>query len=108
MSSNIEYSREMIDAMRDTANRGGEIRAIANVIFERFPESNHPVVPVIAYFRRAFCLSLTDVMSLREWIGTDEDDEINAELLPKIQEAKSTWLNRGHELRVNHGTENRS
>jgi hypothetical protein len=43
------------------------------------------------YFTQAFCLPLAAVLPIREWMGTEKDDEIDAILLPAILSTRDRW-----------------
>ncbi len=82
---------DLIRDLRAMVERGAKVRELANEINTRVSGSEPSVLLTLAYFRRAFCLPLPIILPLREWLGTDNDDEINALLLPEIEKAKGKW-----------------
>jgi len=46
------------------------------------------LLPVLWYFMKAFHLPLGEVLPIREWLGTGNDEEIDAIILPAIQRSK--------------------
>lgn len=74
------------------ARRGTSVRELVKLVQSRLGLADDAVLPVLWYFCRAFCLPLRTVLPLREWIGSSDDREINAELMPEIEKTKQKWL----------------
>lgn len=81
----------LIRELRDTARRPTSVRELTNVIQTRLGFSNDAVIPVLAGFCHAFRLPLIKVLPIREWIGTANDAEIDALILPEIEQARPNW-----------------
>ena len=82
---------DLIQDLRKLATQGASVRELVNKINVRLGYRELEVIPTLAYFRKAFCLRLEKVLPIREWLGTEEDDEINALILPEIENAKDKW-----------------
>ncbi len=48
-------------------------------------------MPVLAGFVKAFSVPLLKVLPIREWIGSTSDAEIDALILPEIENARPKW-----------------
>src|SRR5262245_56506977 len=95
MSGTLEQPttrEDVIRAMRELATRGTTVRELVQVVHTRLGYPEDAVLPVMWYFSEAFGLPLKDVLPLREWLGTDRDEEIDALMLPAIAKARSQWL----------------
>lgn len=82
---------EVIQAMRERALHGGRVRDLVREAQTRLDYPHNAILPVLLYFKEAFCLPLAKVMPLREWLGTENDSEIDALLLPAIASTRSRW-----------------
>jgi hypothetical protein len=85
---------EVIETLRALAARGANVRDLTAEIIQRVGLNEDAVLPILWYFSKAFCLPLPVVLPIREWLGTDRDQEINALLLPEIQNARIRWATR--------------
>lgn len=83
---------DLIQALRDLAVRGATVRQLVGEVYARLGYEGDVVVPVLWYFTQAFGLPLTEVLPIREWLGTARDEEINALILPAIEKARSHWM----------------
>jgi len=88
---NPPLREDIIRDLRTLAARGARVREIADTINARLDNAQLSIIPTLAYFARAFFLPLPKILPLREWIGTDNDEEIDALILPAIQEAREKW-----------------
>lgn len=89
--SNIEYREDVLREMREMADRGTNVRSLVSVLQNRLSLDDEAIIPVLVYFRRAFSVSLVDILPIREWLGSDLDQEIDDEVMPKIIEARAKW-----------------
>ena len=96
IAGNIAFSEEVIETMREMADRGCDVRSLTSYVQSSLNLDPTSHVVLLAYFCRAFSLPLPDVLPIREWVGSDQDEEINREILPKIEHAKSKWLQPSH------------
>lgn len=83
---------DILAEMRLMARQGTTVRALVRVVQSRLGFNEDMYVPVLAYLVRAFNLNLREVLPIREWIGSDKDDEIDAEILPAIERTQKSWL----------------
>jgi hypothetical protein len=86
-----EVRPEIVEAMRDLASQGMGVRELVKCIQLRLGLEDGTLLPVLWYFMKAFHLSLGDVLPIREWLGTANDKEIDALLLPAIKRARAKW-----------------
>jgi len=87
-----ELREDILNEMRDMADRGTEVRGLTELVQRRLDLKPDSLIPVLAYFCRAFYVSLHDILPLREWLDTDDDREINEIIMPKILKLRSKWL----------------
>lgn len=86
------FKPELVRELREAALHGATVRDLAEIIRQRLGCQENPTIPVLAAFVHAFRLPLLKVLPIREWLGTDRDDEIDALILPEIEKAKDKWL----------------
>jgi hypothetical protein len=86
-----EPRRDVVDRLRALALRGATVRELVAEIVSCLGLKEDAVLPILWYFTRAFCLPLSEVLPIREWLGTDRDEEIDALILPAIERARGTW-----------------
>ncbi len=89
--SNIELNVELLQELRHLAERGATVRELVTAIQSGLGLAPDALIPVLWYLTSAFNLSLREVLPVREWLGTDNDEEINAIILPAIEHAKQKW-----------------
>jgi hypothetical protein len=77
--------------MRALALRGTTVKELVTEVRTRLGYGEDTLIPVLWYFQRAFCLPLTAVLPIREWVGTDRDEEIDAVILPAITKTRDQW-----------------
>jgi hypothetical protein len=82
---------DLVRQMRVLAVNGATIRELVAEVHKRLEYPGQAIIPVLWYFTEAFCLPLRAVLPLREWMGTDNDDGINAMLLPAIMNTRDRW-----------------
>lgn len=87
-----EINTDVIRQMRALARRGTTVRELARAVQTGLGLKPNAVIPVIWYIMRAFHLSLPVVLPVREWLGTTQDDEINAQILPAIEQTRDRWM----------------
>ena len=83
---------ELIERLRALASRGTTVRELTREIIHREGLKEGAFLPILWYFSQAFCLPLPVVLPIREWLGTDRDQEIDATLLPAITESRCRWV----------------
>lgn len=85
--TNADPKPEVIQELRNLADRGATVRQLVAVIQTRIGLKEDALLPVLWYFN-AFSLTLPEVLPLREWLGTSEDKEIDSIILPAIEKAR--------------------
>jgi len=83
---------DILHRMRDMARRGTNVRELVRFVQGKLGVNEAVYLPVLGYLTRAFGLHLREVLPVREWIGSDYDDEINAALIPAIERNRPYWL----------------
>jgi hypothetical protein len=86
-----EPRTDVIASLQALAARGASVRELVSEVVDRVGLKGDEVVPIVWYFSKAFALPLPVVLPLREWLGTDRDEEIDALLLPAIRGARDRW-----------------
>lgn len=84
---------DIIAVLRQLAARGTTVRELTGEIRRRLGCENEAIVPVLWYLTEAFGLTLPEVLPVREWIGTDRDEEIDALIMPAIANTREKWAN---------------
>jgi hypothetical protein len=87
----IGLRSDVIQSLRSLARKGANVRQLVAAITELLQLKEHRVIPVLSYLTSAFCLPLPTVLPIREWLGTENDEEIDAMILPAIEKARSKW-----------------
>lgn len=82
---------DLLHRMRALALRGATVRDLVKEVRGRLGYPGDALIPVLWYFTQAFCLPLLTVLPIREWLGTDKDDEIDAIILPAIMSTRDRW-----------------
>ena len=77
--------------MRALALAGASVLQIVAALHARLKSKTPEVIPTLWYFKHAFCLSLRQVLPLREFIGTDLEEEMNRVILPLLLKTKGEW-----------------
>jgi len=91
VAENTEPRADVLREMRALADRGAPVREIVGLVQRRLGLEGDAILPVLWYFSRAFCLPLAEVLPLREWIGSREEDGIDAQILPAICRTRGVW-----------------
>jgi hypothetical protein len=86
-----EPRADVIASLRALAGQGASVRKLADEVISRVGLKGDEVLPLLWYFSKAFALPLPVVLPLREWLGTDRDEEIDALLLPAIRASRDRW-----------------
>lgn len=89
---NPEPRQDLIREMREMAARGTSVRELCNLVRSRLDLGEQAVIDQLFYFTKAFRVPLLEVLPLREWLGTDNDAEIDAIILPAIEKTKNQWM----------------
>jgi hypothetical protein len=82
----------VIEELRTKAAAGATVRELVETIQQRLSYPPDAVVGVLAHMREAFCVSLLDVLPIREWLGSNDDRAIDSLVMPAIQRTRSKWL----------------
>jgi hypothetical protein len=77
--------------MQRMAANGATVRQLVQTIQAQLGFRPDAIVPLLWYFTQAFGLPLVTVLPIREWLGTDRDEEINQLILPAIQRNRPHW-----------------
>ncbi len=91
-ASNVEYREEVLNGMREMVEHGTDVRKLTEYLQRELKLKEDSIIPLLCYFRKAFSLQLPEIMPLQEWLGSENDREINEEVMPKIAESRSKWL----------------
>lgn len=83
---------DVIRALRDLAASGATVSRLVEEIRSQLGHPKPLVIPVLVYFTQAFHISLPEALPLREWIGSADDAEINAVILPAIERTRVRWM----------------
>ncbi len=94
---------QLIGELRALADRGTTVRGLAQTIQDRLNIQPDAILPILWYFKRAFALPLVTVLPIREWLGTDNDAEIDAVILPAIARARGKWAPTSPQLQETSG-----
>ena len=86
-----EVSVDVVSAMRHLAQQGASVRQLAECVQSRLGLKPDALWQLLWYFMKAFHLPLGEVLPIREWLGTGNDEEIDAIVLPAVQRAKDKW-----------------
>jgi len=93
---NGEVRVDLVQEMRTLAERGADVPELVMLLQNRLDlRDGVALFPVLAYFRAAFCLSLREVLPLREWLGGQDRSEVDAILLPAMLRTKEQWQTKG-------------
>jgi hypothetical protein len=82
---------DLLVELRERAAAGANVRQLTHCIQSRLGTPPLAVIPVLAYFCRAFEIRLPKALPIREWLGTDHDAEIDALILPEIEATRHQW-----------------
>ena len=86
-----ELRADLEQKLRSMADGGATVRQLVETIQCQLDLNGDAVIPVLAYFVKAFRVPLLDVLPIREWLGTTNDEEINALVLPALEKTKDRW-----------------
>jgi hypothetical protein len=81
----------VIQELREAARRGASVRELVAVIHRRTGSSDKTPIPVLTGFLHAFRVPLPKILPIREWLGTNNDQEIDALILPEIEKTRPQW-----------------
>lgn len=87
-----ELRLDVIRALRELAARGATVRPLVEEIRSQLGHPTPLVIPVLVYFTQAFHIPLPEALPLREWLGSEDDTEINAVILPAIERTRDRWM----------------
>jgi hypothetical protein len=82
-SIELSMQNEIVDKLRELAGKRASLAAMVEFVKAELGHSEVYVVPLMSYFCRAFSLPLRDVLPLREWVNSRDDDSV-ATLLERI------------------------
>ena len=86
-----EVDAAVVQELRDLAAKGASVRQLFSILQGRLGLKDDAVIPTLSYFMRSFSLSLPEVLPIREWLGSQEDREIDAVILPAIERSRAKW-----------------
>ena len=86
-----EVRADIIEALRELAEQGKGVRELVQCVQSELELKPDALLLVLWYFMKAFHLPLGEVLPIREWLGTGNDEEVDALVLPAIQRAKHNW-----------------
>jgi hypothetical protein len=90
-----EVRADVVQDLRAQAERGADVTELVECLVGRLGLTDeNALFPVLVYFRSAFCLSLREVLPLREWLDGKDRSEIDSILIPAIQRNGPHWLSR--------------
>src|SRR5579862_7027577 len=84
--------QDVIDALRAMAGRRTTVRELVREVQTRLGFKSGALIPVLWYFTQTFGLPLQEVLPIREWLGTENDEDIDALILPKIAATREQWM----------------
>jgi len=90
-----ELDLQLVRELRELGRKGATVRELVAVIHAGLDLPSDAVIPVLWYLASAFDLSLREVLPVREWLGTENDTDIDALILPAIEQAKHRWASSG-------------
>jgi hypothetical protein len=82
-----EVRDDVVQKLRALAAGGGTVRDLVGLLRTELGIKEDALLPVLWYFMKAFTLPLGDVLPIREWLGTGDDEAVNAAVLPAIRKA---------------------
>ncbi len=87
-----EVRIDVVQELRALAERGADVPELVELLQRRLGLSDdRALFPTLAHFRAAFCLSLREVMPLREWVGGRDRSEVDSILIPAMRRTKEQW-----------------
>ena len=90
-----EVRADVIQEMRARANENADVTDLVEYLLETLGASGEKaLLPALVYFRAASCLSLREVLPLREWLGGRDRSEIDSILIPAMRRTKEQWQSR--------------
>jgi hypothetical protein len=86
----------LVQMLRDQARQGCSVTQMFDEVKRRLGGNSVHIVDILAYFRRAFCLSLKEVKPIGELsrsVGREISDEALLEELvkPEIEKHRNEW-----------------
>jgi len=87
-----ELRVELIAELRALAKRSADVPELVRLLEQRLGlTDDRALFPALLYFRAAFCLSLREVLPLREWLGGQDRSEVDSILIPAMRRTKEQW-----------------
>lgn len=81
-----------IQELRARASRDADVpELVESLVAHLGLPSDRALFPVLIHFQAAFCLSLRDVLPLREWLAGQDRSEIDSRLIPAMQRTRNQW-----------------
>jgi len=81
--------------LRAFAVRGTTVRELVRLVQTRLDYGPDALIPVLFYLRHAFNLELLEILPIREWLGSERDNEIDGLILPLIARNGTAWQDNG-------------
>jgi len=92
----MELRQDVVSSLRELALRGASVRALVDEIRHRLDYRGDSPLPFLWYLKKAFDLPLPEVLPITAWLGSDQDADIDAEILPRIAAKKDRWMSIEH------------
>jgi hypothetical protein len=70
------FRSDIVDRLREMAAQGADLAEMVAYVQRELGFSEAFIVPVLGYFCRAFALPLSEVLPLRKWWETRDDEEV--------------------------------
>jgi hypothetical protein len=90
----LELRADIVEAMRDLAEQGKGVCELVRCVQSELGLEHDALLPVLWYFMKAFHLPLGEVLPIREWLGTGNDEDIDTIVLPAIHRMRDKWSTR--------------
>jgi len=87
-----EVRPDVLREMHGLAERGADVRELVHLVQGRLGYGEDVLLPVLLYFMKAFDLDLLEVLPIREWLGTEQDEDINKQIMPLIARNRDRWV----------------
>jgi hypothetical protein len=76
LSAGVTLKNDVVDSLREMARRQSSVKSMVEFVNEKLAHSEVAIIPMMSYFCRAFSVPLRDVLPLREWVHSHDDETI--------------------------------
>jgi hypothetical protein len=104
----LALRQDIIQELRTKAAKGSTVRELVGVIQSRLECGDQALLVVLWYFTAAFRVPLRQVLPIREWLGSNNDEEIDGEILPAIAATRHLWVSADGDPLVGAATSDRA